>query len=333
VLSPIAEAGVYGVTMDVKSLINVPVPGILTPFVLFLIIIGSLAYFKIQFKFETRFLLRSILLGISLSYVFVFLYSIYYQGVLTQFSSPNIVLLIFLMGFFIFSAIYLPYLSIIEIRSLRLNFTAEILFLLLLAILFSYLPTIYTTLSFVMYCILFVLRKISSERILFLLYVILLMFNYYLIAIALLFFAYGIFSDFRRLKLSYTRVYILIPIFISLSLLVGEVIPFEISIKGIAYLIVLSGSEEVIFKRFLFDNMNERIGRIAVPVAFCVIHILNLNVFNYYLGKIMLPLFLAYIFSYQYVTVRMYEKHRNLIPFMIVHTCINLISLVAGSFL
>ncbi|MFO7967133.1 MAG: CPBP family glutamic-type intramembrane protease [Archaeoglobaceae archaeon] len=93
-------------------------------------------------------------------------------------------------------------------------------------------------------------------------------------------------------------------------------------------LIILSGSEEVVFKRFMFDCMAEKVGRIAVPIAFCLIHLLSLTTLNYYLAIQTLPLFVVYLVGYQYVTIRMYEKNRNIVPFIIIHASINVIFIV-----
>ncbi|MFO7968025.1 MAG: CPBP family glutamic-type intramembrane protease [Archaeoglobaceae archaeon] len=332
VLSPILKRGTYGVILDIKPLVELPVVDILVPFIVILLILALFKLFDYPIREELGWLSRSIVLGISSAYILVFLYSLYYEGITASFVSPNVILFLFLMGFFIFSLIYLPYLSGLRIRSAESNFPVEILFLLILAMLFSSMPSIYTTLALAFYSAFFVLREIKLERFAILLYVIVLMLNGYLIFLAMAFLVFGVFSDFRKIPRD-PRFYLIIPIFVILSYIVGERIPFEVTLAGIASLIVLSGSEEVVFKRFMFDRMAEKVGRIAVPIAFCLIHLLSLTTLNYYLVIQTLPLFVVYLVGYQYVTIRMYEKNRNIIPFVIIHALINVFSLVLKNYL
>lgn len=332
VLSPILRKGIYGVILDVKPLAELPVVEIIAPFIVILLIFALFKLFDYPISEELGWLSRSVVLGISSAYILVFLYSLYYEGITASFVSPNIVLFLFLMGFFILSLIYLPYLSGLRIRNVESNFPVEILFLLILAMLFSSMPSIYTTLAFAFYSAFFVLREIKLERFAILLYVIVLMLNGYLIFLAMAFLIFGVFSDFRKIPRD-PRFYLIIPIFVILSYIVGERIPFEVTLIGIASLIVLSGSEEVVFKRFMFDRMAEKVGRIAVPIAFCLIHLLSLKTLNYYLAIQTLPLFVVYLVGYQYVTIRMYEKNRNIIPFIIIHASINVLSLVLKNYM
>ncbi len=332
ILSPILKRGTYGVILDIKPLIELPAVDILVPFIVILLIFALFKLFDYPIREELGWLSRSVVLGISSAYILVFLYSLYYEGITASFVSPNVILFLFLMGFFIFSLIYLPYLSGLRIRSVESNFPVEILFLLILAMLFSSMPSIYTTLALAFYSAFFVLREIKLKRFAILLYVIVLTLNGYLIFLAMAFLVFGVFSDFRKIPTD-PRFYLIIPVFVILSYIVGERIPFEVTLTGIASLIILSGSEEVIFKRFMFDHMAAKVGRIAVPIAFCLIHILSLTTLNYYLAIQTLPLFVVYLVGYQYVTIRMYEKNRNIIPFIIIHASINVLSLMLKNYL
>ncbi len=332
VLSPIMKRGIYGVVLDIKPLVDQPVVVVLIPFILLLTILAVLKFIKHPILEELGWLSRSVVLSVSSAYILVFLYSLYYQGVTASFASPNIILFLFLMGFFIFSLIYLPYLSGMRIRRARSNSPLEILFLLILAMLFTSMPSIYTTLALLFYSAFFVIREISFERLAIIIYVASLMLNGYLIFLALAFFIFGVISDHRTIPRE-MKIYLIIPAFVALSYIVGERIPFEITLTGIVSLIILSGSEEVIFKRFMFDRMAAKAGRIAVPIAFCLIHILSLKTLDYYLAIQTLPFFLIYLLGYQYVTIKMYEKSRNLIPFMIIHASINVLALMLKEYL
>lgn len=332
VLSPILRKGIYGVILNIKPLVELPVLDILVPFIVLVVILALLKLIKHPIMEEMGWLSRSIVLGISSAYILVFLYSLYYEGVTVSFVSPNVILFLFLMGFFIFSLIHLPYLSVMRLRSAKANFPLEILFLLILTMLFSSMTSIYTTLALVFYSAFFILREIKFERIAIVLYLFVLTLNGYLVFLALAFFVFGVFCDFRNIPRD-MKVYLIIPLFVVLSYIVGERIPFDVTLMGIASLIVLSGSEEVIFKRFMFDHMKAKVGRIAVPIAFCLIHLLSLTTLNYYLAIQTLPLFVVYLVGYQYVTIRMYEKNRNIIPFIIIHAAINVFSLMLKNYL
>lgn len=331
VMSPLTEEGVYGTVLDVKELVDVPLVDTLAPVLTFIAVIFILFIFKVPFVYELRIFLRSVVIGVSSAYILVFLMSLFTGSATIDILSPNIVLVVLLMGFFLFALIFLPYNTLLEVRKTRLKFSVEILFLLIFTMFFSYMPSIYSTLSLISYSAFFILGTLRFERILIIAYLISLMFETYLIILASAFLVYGIYTSVPFLRNTVEKeslkIFLLIPIFVALSLIVKEKIPFEYTYVGLASLAILSGSEEVIFKKFMYDKMRKRLREVSVPIAFSLVHILGMNSLNYYIGTWTLPIYLIYLFAYQYITIRLYEENKNLIPFITAHALINIFAL------
>ena len=103
---------------------------------------------------------------------------------------------------------------------------------------------------------------------------------------------------------------------------------------GIHILLMLNVGflEELIFRGFLFEALRKKSLPMAITVSsltFGLGHILNLfNGSGMSLGAVMLQMFLAVLFGFLYVTV--YLSSGSLIPCILSHQCINILSVFAN---
>lgn len=274
--------------------------------------------------------------AIILTYSALYSFSLYVS--IRRYYINSIYLLIVggLLLFFTFSTVYLAY-------SLVKGFSGasweELIFLLYMSIiLLSYVPSAYTLSFFILSAVgsslSYILRR-ESKMVPFILLVSYLVslkyFESYIPLVLIFLWTYAVVTELKRKpSLSLSPLYItglsalIVVIYTFLGYYIGEVIPVRPSLSGVAYLLGLSGAEEIVFKRIVYDNLDFGYSLLLVSLLFTFTHLLSPVVFYHYLHAGVLLIYLFYLFTYQYLTLMLYRESRLLELLIAVHFLINL---------
>lgn len=274
--------------------------------------------------------------AIILTYSALYSFSLYVS--IRRYYLNSIYLLIVggLLLFFTFSTVYLAY-------SLVKGFSGasweELIFLLYMSIiLLSYVPSAYTLSFFVLSAAVsslsYILRR-ESKMVPFMLLVSYLVslkyFESYIPLVLIFLWTYAVVTELKRKpSLSLSPPYItglsalIVVIYTFLGYYIGEVIPVRPGLLGVTYLLGLSGAEEIVFKRIVYDNLDFRYSLLLVSLLFTFTHLLSPVVFYHYLHAGVLLIYLFYLFTYQYLTLMLYRESRLLELLITVHFLINL---------
>lgn len=324
----------YGVILGIFSYKSQPMLSLVA-----IALAGALSIFLLFPKVKKNALQMILKTGgtsILLTYSALYSFSLYVS--IRRYYINSIYLLIVggLLLFFIFSTIYLAY-------SLAKGFSeaswGELVSLLYMGIiLLSYVPSAYTLSFFILSAIVsslsYVLRrepKMIPLIILISYLVSLKYFENYIPFVLLFLWAYAVATEFKRKpSLNLSPLYIpglsalIVILYTFLGYYIGEVIPVELSLLGVVYLLGLSGAEEIVFKRIIYDNLDFRYSLFLVSLLFTFTHLLSPVVFYHYLHAGVLLVYLFYLFTYQYLTLMLYRESRLLELLIVVHFLINL---------
>ena len=346
-MAPIESPDAYGVILKLYKL-RIEFYDLIVPLALTLLII----MFIVVYQFKARevaekaySILKWVLLAMGTSlmipYLLVYTYSLYYSILLFYMRSPYLSLVAPFMGFIAFLMFYVPYrlIRIIRLRSIKLGklFLIETLLLFLVAITLSYSPSSITLVLFILYSLIMIcistnVKELIPRALLVTYMSIFIFFPEYITYLALLLVFYGLYMDYVKIKegtLGINSKYILLGVLIIIPFslagyFVGEYMPFTLSLTSIMLLAVLSSCEEAVFKGMIYNNSPRIPYRAFITsVLFSTMHILKFNIFAYYTEAGTLIPYLLYTFSYQYITLKLYDKVKALSLFMVIHTLIN----------
>ena len=326
VVAPIEVPGLLGVELKIEALTSAIKASSAVPICTFLLFLSFLLA-------RGRRILWALPIAIAVAivsvYITVYIYSLYYHAIVYYWDSPYLILVTSLMAFMVYSICFIQFSFFKSFKNIE-AFDVELYFFIILALLISYVPSIYTTWTFIIYTALFLLKKEHVERLLLVLYISALVFTQNINLVAIVALALCVYAAFmgwiRRIEIKDCLP--LLPLtlmYIAIGYFSGEVIPLKLSLVGLACLTLLSMGEEVLFKGLIFERIKGlKWAKLTTSIAFSCVHILNFDIMNYYLSNLLLPHYLFYVFTYQLVTLRLYEKIRTLTPFMVVHASINI---------
>ena len=281
-------------------------------------------------------------LAAILPYILVYAYSLFASILIWYLHSPylvftGILLLFLLMAFTIISLRWIK-------QHLRFKHTSgamyqAVLFYAALTLLLT-VPSIYSTSLFIIIAAMFILSAGSVEkgalRTLFIFYTLSLLVikHYALISVLLLIAGYLVYDflgkGWRNMltkPLGISSRLILMSVlfvggFIAVGHWVGEIIPFNKTITGFLLLFLFSSAEEIVMKGVLYSNFDTSIAsKTLVAIFFGLMHLLNLTILVTYFP--ILPVYITYLLSYQFLSLSIYDRYRSIAAMSIIHFSVN----------